>query len=111
MPSRGREKKPAPSPAVGPMLDQVFAMKPVEIRDGVVEVEASVIAEGLGLPLPQFREQMQAGKITSLSERGTDADMGRHRLTFFSEHRRLRLIVDYRRAVPPRSPLDFGAAP
>ena len=86
-------------------------MKPIEISDGVVQVEASVIAEGLGLALPQFREQMQAGKITSLSERGTDADLGRHRLTFFSEHRRFRLIVDDSGTIIQRSALDFGDAP
>ena len=86
-------------------------MKPVEISDGVVQVEASVIAEGLGLALPQFREQMQAGKITSLSERGTDADLGRHRLPFFSEHRRFRLIFDDSGTIIQRSALDFGDAP
>jgi len=86
-------------------------MKPVEISNGVVQVEASVIAEGLGLALPQFREQMQAGKITSLSERGTDADLGRHRLTFFSEHRRFRLIFDDSGTIIQRSALDFGDAP
>ena len=86
-------------------------MKPVEISNGVVQVEASVIAEGLGLALPQFREQMQAGKITSLSERGTDADLGRHRLTFFSEHRRFRLVVDDSGTIIQRSTLDFGDAP
>ena len=86
-------------------------MKPIEISDGVVQVEASVIAEGLGLALPQFREQMQAGKITSLSERGTDADLGRHRLTFFSQHRRFRVVVDDSGAIVQRSALDFGDSP
>jgi hypothetical protein len=87
------------------------AMKPVEIRDGIIQVEASVVAEGLGLALPQFRKQMQAGRITSLSERGTDADSGRHRLTFFSEHRRFRLVVDEGGTIIQRSALDFGSAP
>jgi len=86
-------------------------MKPVEIRDGVIQVEASVIAEGLGLALPQFRKQMQAGRITSWSERGTDADNGRHRLTFFSEHCRFRLVVDEGGAIIQRSAIDFGDAP
>jgi Family of unknown function (DUF6522) len=86
-------------------------MKPVEIRNGIVEVEASIVAEGLGLGLPQFREQMQAGQITSRSERGTDADLGRHRLTFFSQHRRFRLIVDDSGTILQRSALDFGDAP
>jgi hypothetical protein len=86
-------------------------MKPVEIGDGFVQVEASVVAEGLGLALPQFRKQMQAGKITSISERGTDTDSGRHRLTFFSEHRRFRLVVDEGGKIIQRSALDFGDAP
>ena len=86
-------------------------MKPVEFRDGDVRVDAAVIAEGLGLALPAFREQMRAGKITSLSERGIDADLGRHRLTFFSEHRRFRLVVDGSGAIIQRSALDFGNSP
>ena len=86
-------------------------MKPVEIVNGVIEVEASVIAHGLGLALPQFRKQMQAGEITSLSERGTDADSGRHRLTFFTKHRRFRLVVDESGTILQRSALDFGEVP
>jgi hypothetical protein len=86
-------------------------MRPVEFRDGAVEIDASVIAEGLGIALPLLREQMRAGQITSRSERGTDADHGRHRLTFFSGHRRFRLVVDESGAVVQRSALDFGASP
>lgn len=86
-------------------------MKPVDITDEAIEVEASVIAEGLGLALPQFREAMRAGKITSVAERGTDEDLGRHRLTFFSGHRRFRLVVDQSGKVIQRSALDFGDMP
>jgi Family of unknown function (DUF6522) len=49
--------------------------------------------------------------ITSLCERGIDADRGRHRLTFFSEHRRFRLVVDDRGTIVRRSTLDFGDSP
>jgi hypothetical protein len=86
-------------------------MKPVEFRDGAVQIDASVIAEGLGITLPQFRQQMRAGKIKSFSERGIDTDLGRHRLTFLSEHRRLRLVVDQCGAIIQRSAIDFGNAP
>jgi hypothetical protein len=86
-------------------------MKPIEFSDGEVQVDASVIAEGLGIALPVLRQQMQAGKITSLSERGIDADAGQRRLTFFSEHRRFRLIVNDSGAIIQRSALDFGDAP
>ena len=86
-------------------------MKLIEIRDGTVEVDGTVIAEGLGVTVPLLREQMQAGKITSLAERGIDADGGRYRLTFFSEHRRFRLVVDDSGTILQRSSIDFGKAP
>jgi hypothetical protein len=86
-------------------------MKQIEFRDGSVQVDASLIAEGLGITLPLLRQQMRAGEITSLAERGTDADNGRHRLTFFSAHRRFRLVVDAEGAIIQRSALDFGNAP
>src|SRR5262249_3708646 len=85
-------------------------MKPVLLSDNMIEVEASVIAEGLDLSLPQLRQQMREGRITSLSERGTGEDVGRHRLTFFSEHRRFRVVVDERGAIIQRSAIDFGDA-
>jgi len=86
-------------------------MKPIEFNDGAVQVDASVIAEGLGITLPLLKKQMRAGKITSLSERGIDADGGRHRLTFFSEHRRFRLVFDEGGTIIQRSALDFGNSP
>ena len=86
-------------------------MKPVEFRHGDIQIDASVIAEGLGIALPVLRQQMRAGKITSLSERGVDADLGRHRLTFFSQHRRFRVVVDDNGAIVQRSALDFGDSP
>jgi hypothetical protein len=86
-------------------------MKPIEFEDGAVRVDASIVAEGLGIALPLLREEMRVGRITSLSERGIDADSGRHRLTFFSEHRRFRLVVDETGAIIRRSALDFGDSP
>ena len=86
-------------------------MKPVEFENGAVEIDASVIAEGLGIALPLLKKQMRAGKITSQSERGTDADSGRYRLTFFSEHQRFRVVVDEGGAILQRSTLNFGDSP
>ena len=83
-------------------------MKPIEFADGEVEIDASIVAEGLGIALPRLREGMRAGTITSVSERGVDTDQGRHRLTFFSEHRRFRVIVDASGAIVQRSAVDFG---
>jgi hypothetical protein len=89
---------------------QVQLVKPIEFEDGAVQIDASIVAEGLGLALPRFRQEMRAGRITSLSERGIDADAGRHRLTFFSEHRRFRVVVDAAGTILQRSALDFGDA-
>jgi hypothetical protein len=86
-------------------------MKPVEFEDGNVQVDAALVAEGLRMALPVLRKQMQAGEITSLFERGTDADRGRHRLTFFSAHRRFRLVIDEHGGIVQRSTLDFGTSP
>jgi hypothetical protein len=85
-------------------------MKPIEFENGAVQIDASVIADGLGLALPRLQEEMRAGNITSLAERGIDADSGRHRLTFFSEHRRFRVVVDATGAIVQRSAVDFGDA-
>ena len=83
-------------------------MKEIEFADGAVEIDASIVAEGLGIALPRLKEGMRNGTITSLSERGVDADLGRHRLTFFSEHRRFRVVVDASGAILQRSAVDFG---
>jgi hypothetical protein len=86
-------------------------MKPVEFENGALAIEASVIAEGLGIALPQLKQQMRDGRVTSLSERGIDDDSGRYRLTFFSEHRRFRIVIDETGTILQRSSLDFGTAP
>jgi hypothetical protein len=83
-------------------------MTRIEFADGAVQIDASIVAEGLGIALPRLREGMRSGTITGLSERGVDADQGRHRLTFFSEHRRFRIVVDAQGAIIQRSALDFG---
>ena len=90
---------------------QVQGMKPIEFENGAVQIDAAIVAEGLGLAPSLLQEEMRAGRITSLAERGTDADNGRHRLTFFSAHRRFRLVVDTEGAIIQRSALDFGNAP
>jgi hypothetical protein len=86
-------------------------MKPLVFADGAVEIDAAVVAEGLGIDLPRLQERMRAGKITSVSETGVDEDKGRYRLTFFSEHRRFRLVADESGSIIQRSTLDYGALP
>src|SRR5690606_35104027 len=59
-----------------------------------IEVDAALVARGLGLPLDTFRELMGSGRISTLSERGTDEDSGRYRLSFYYQKRRFRIVTD-----------------
>jgi Family of unknown function (DUF6522) len=87
---------------------QMQRMKPVAFENGMMQIDAAIVAEGLGLAPALLQQEMRAGRITSLAERGVDADSGRHRLTFFSEHRRFRVVVDETGAIIQRSAVDFG---
>ncbi len=86
-------------------------MTRIVVADGAFEVDADIVAEGLGIAVPLLQAEMRSGRITTLSERGIDADQGRHRLTFFSETKRLRLVIDEHGAIIQRATLDFGTAP
>jgi hypothetical protein len=58
-----------------------------------------------------LQERMRAGKITGRCEHGIDEDEGRYRLTFFTERRRLRLVIDKTGKVLQRSVIEFGNRP
>ena len=83
-------------------------MKTLELEDGAVQVDAAIVAEGLGLPPALLREGMRAGQIRGVSERGIGEHEGRYRLTFFSQHRRLRLVFDRNGSIIQRTTLDLG---
>jgi hypothetical protein len=86
-------------------------MAMIEFEEGAIQVDATIVAEGLGIEPSLVQERMRDGKITSLCERGIDEDNGRYRLTFFSENRRFRLVVDERGNVVQRSAIDFSDHP
>lgn len=86
-------------------------MTHIAFVDGDIEVPAELIAEGLGVPVAQLRPLMRAGAISSRCELGVDEDAGRHRLTFFHEGRRLRLIVDGNGRLIRRMAIDVGDRP
>jgi hypothetical protein len=85
-------------------------MHEVEIQDGVIQVDASVVGQNLGLELFEVQKLLREGKLTSSCERGIDEDDGHYRLTFFYGGRRLRLIIDEAGRVIRRSLIDFRAA-
>ena len=86
-------------------------MKPLEFEDSGIQVDATIVAAGLGIEPTLLLERLREGKITSLSERGIDVDSGRYRLTFFSENRRFSLTVDESGIIIRRSTIDFGELP
>lgn len=88
-----------------------MTMATIEFDQGVIQVDARTIEEGLGINPSILQERMREGKITSRCERGIDEDDGRYRLTFFSESRRFRLVVDKKGIVVQRSTIDFSHRP
>jgi hypothetical protein len=59
-----------------------------------VEIDGALVARGLGLSIEQFRQLMEDRKITLLCERGTGADAGLYRASFYLDGKRVRLVVD-----------------
>jgi Family of unknown function (DUF6522) len=86
-------------------------MNGIEIHDGTIQIEASVVAQGLELEPATVQAMMRKGEITSLYERGVNEDAGSYRLTFCHKSRRFRLVVDANGTVMRRSILNFGDHP
>jgi 5-hydroxyisourate hydrolase-like protein (transthyretin family) len=82
----------------------------VTFKSGEVEVPLDLVARAFGLAPEIALEEMRAGRITSVMEKGTDADEGRYRLTFFHGSMRARFVVDESGAVLQRSSVEFGAS-
>ena len=86
-------------------------MPNIEFEDGAVQIDAAIVGEGLGIEPSLVQQRMREGKITGLCERGVDEDHGRYRLSFSSEDRSFRLVVDEAGNVLQRSSLDSSARP
>ena len=86
-------------------------MAVVEFEEGALSIDAAVIGRGLNVEPSLVQLRMREGKITVLCERGVSEDAGHHRLTFFYENRRFRLIVDEEGNAIQRSTVDFGDQP
>lgn len=69
-------------------------MNGIVIDRGDVQVDASIIAEGLRLAPGLVHPLLRDGHITSRLERGVDEDTGKCRLTFVHGRRQLRLVID-----------------
>lgn len=78
----------------------------IEFENGTIQVGAEDIAQGLHLTPDEVMQGFKSGTITSVCEKGLEADVGRLRLTFYSTKRRLRLTVDAGGAILKRSSSD-----
>jgi Family of unknown function (DUF6522) len=83
----------------------------IAFQDGAICIDATVIAQGLGIEAASVQSLMRRGEITSLCEAGADEDALRHRLTFFGRGRRFRLVVNETGKIIARSVIDFGDRP
>lgn len=74
-------------------------------------VPAEIIAEGLKLRAEDVQPMLAGRLISSWVEAGTDEDLGTFRISFATERRRLRVIVDALGDIVSKSTLDFGTEP
>jgi hypothetical protein len=86
----------------------MHAVTTIGLEEATIRVDATIVANGIGIDPALVLERMREGKLTSRCERGIEEDAGRYRLTFFLDNRRFRLIIDDRGNVVQRSTLDFG---
>ncbi len=86
-------------------------MSQISISDGTIEIDAILIAKGLGMHLDALRLAMQDGQVTRIVEKGEAEDAGRFRVTFYSPHRRLRLLFDAKGTLLQTSSADYSRKP
>lgn len=86
-------------------------MTQVKFEGNNIEVDAHIIGEALGIDPARVQAGIREGTITSLCERGIDEDDGTYRLSFYTEHKRLRMIVDQTGAVVQRSTVTSADRP
>ncbi|WP_292316618.1 DUF6522 family protein [Mesorhizobium sp.] len=80
----------------------------IEMSDGEIVVHAELLGPLLGLEPAAIPSLLRDRTITSFCERGSGADEGRYRLTFFHANRRARLVVDCAGMIVSRSTINFG---
>ena len=78
-------------------------MSTVELAEGTISVDATLIARDLGLDPAHVLDALRAGRLTTLCEEGIAEDAGHLRLTLYLADRRLRLIIDREGRVLQRS--------
>lgn len=85
-------------------------MTSIEFGDGEVLVDAAVIAKGLKLKAEAVQEMMRRLHHQSVRA-GNRRGLGCFRLTFFTDNRRFRLVVNEAGRIIQRLGVDFGDRP
>jgi hypothetical protein len=73
-------------------MDRSIPIELAPARD--IAIDGAGVARALGLEVEAFRKLMDERKVAVLCERGTGADEGLVRASFYIERKRVRLVVD-----------------
>jgi hypothetical protein len=73
-------------------MDRSISIELAPARE--IAIDGGIVARALGLEVESFRTLMKQRKVAVLCERGTGADEGLYRASFYIERRRVRLVVD-----------------
>jgi len=74
-------------------------------------IPAEIIAEGLQIQPGDVQPLLAQRQINSWVEAGVDEDFGTFRISFATDRRRFRVVVDALGTILSRSTLDFGSEP
>ncbi len=72
----------------------VIPFAAVTMTDGVITIDADLLAPKLGLSVEVLKAEMRRGYVYSVTEQGIDSDAGRTRLTFRYRARSWCVVVD-----------------
>jgi hypothetical protein len=83
----------------------------ITFADGMIEIDAALVAKGLRMDPETLRAALRDGQVTRTVEKGEGDDAGRYRVTFFAPNRRLRLIFTADGSVLKTSSVAYSRKP
>lgn len=83
-------------------------MSQISFNDQMIEIDATLIAKGLGMHPDVLRQAMREGRVTRTVEKGEGEDAGRFRVTFYSLNCRLRLLFNDEGILLQTSSADYS---
>ena len=86
-------------------------MSQISFSDQMIEIDATLIAKGLGMHPDALRQAMREGHVTRTVEKGEGEDAGRFRVTFYAPNRRLRLLFNSEGIILQTSSADYTRKP